>query len=640
MSKKLFTPVKIGKLELKNRLVMPGMSVDYCGNDGFITDRAIAFYSARAKGGWGLIVTEYNPVDPGGRSAIGQAGIWDDCFIEGHKKLADAIHSFGGKVMPQIYHAGRQTVPMLNTGNMPVAPSAIPCPMYQVIPRELTIAEIKNIVEKFGDAALRAKKAGYDGVELHCAHGYLINEFFSNYTNKRADEYGGNLYNRTRFAREVLANIKEKCGEDFPVICRISVAEFVTGGLTIEDMKAIAGILEDAGAAAIHCTAGVVGSAIKIIPPAGERHGWLADYALEIKKTVSIPVIVVGRINDPIIADSIITSGKADLVSMGRAALADPDLPNKAACGNYEDIRYCIGCMQGCIGKHEIGLPTSCLVNPAVGKEIDLAVKTAESKKKVFIAGGGVGGCEAAIIAASRGHEVHLYEKSDRLGGQFLLAAVPPNKGEYDCFAVWQKNQLAKLNVDVLLNTELTAEIVENEKPDTVIIATGATPILPRIPGADNAKVVFAKDVLDGKAFVNPNVVIIGGGMVGAETANHLANHGKTVSIVEMASAIAPDEQSSVRVFLMDNLEEKKVQFYTNASVKAITNDGVTIQVAGAEEQCLKADTVVLATGSKPVNCLVDELKSKTDVITIGDASSVRKALDAVEDGYRAALTI
>jgi 2,4-dienoyl-CoA reductase-like NADH-dependent reductase (Old Yellow Enzyme family)/thioredoxin reductase len=555
-------------------------------------------------------------------------------------KLTERIHKYGAKIVAQIYHAGRQTNHFV-IGSQPVAPSPIPCPSNQEIPHELTVKEIKEIVEKFGDCAFRAKKAGFDGVEIHGAHGYLIAQFMSPYSNKRTDEYGGSLYNRMRFPLEIISNIRAKAGNDFPIIFRISANEFVPGGRTIEDTKAIAVMLEKAGINAIHVSAGVYASAHTIIPPAAVPHGWITDFAAAVKKVVSIPVITVGRINDPFLAEEIIASDKADLVSMGRASLADPELPNKAAAGRFEDIQQCIGCMQGCIERLFKNIDVKCLVNPTLGREIEYKITPANNRKKVFIAGAGPAGMEAAIVAAKKGHDVHLYEKTDRLGGQYLLAAVPPFKGEITTFISWQKTQLNKLGVNIHLNTELTPDVVDMEKPDAVIIATGSKPTIPHIPGIDRQNVVTAHDVLNGKVDTGHNVIIVGGGLIGSETADHLANHGKKVTIVEMLPEIAKDEEANVRYFLLKDLKEKDVAIYTNAVVKEIVDDGVIAELAGKVEKIGPADTIVIAVGVKPVNDLAIKLEGRVErVITVGDALEARKALEAIEEGYSAGLEI
>ncbi len=640
MLKNLFSPMRIGKMEVSNRLVVPAMVMNFCNNDGTATEKYIAYHEAKAKGGWGLIITEDYAVDPRGKGFAGIPGLWNDDQIEGHSKLPERVHKYGSKIVAQIYHAGRQTNHFV-IGAQPVAPSAIPCPANQEIPHELTKDEIRNIVEEFGDCALRAKKAGFDGVEVHGAHGYLIAQFMSPYSNKRTDEYGGSLLNRMRFPQEIISNIRAKAGNDFPILFRISGDEFVPGGRTIEDTKAIAVLLEQAGVNAIHVSAGVYGSMQFIIPPAAVRHGWIADFAAEVKKVVSIPVITVGRINDPMMAETIIASGKADFVAIGRGSLADPELPNKAAAGKFDEINYCIGCLQGCVGNLFRGNPGGCLVNPVTGRESEFILKPVDKKKKVFVAGGGPAGMEAARVAAQRGHEVHLYEKSDRLGGQYLIGAIPPNKGEVDMFLAWQQNQLKKYNVNVHFNTELTVQIVEKGAPDAVIVATGGEPIVPDIPGKDKPNVVDANDVLLGNVNVGHRVIVIGGGMVGSETADHLANHGKEVTIVEMLPEIAKDEEAAVRYFLMKDLQDNGVKIYVNAPVKKILDDGVISEIDGAEIKIGPADTIVMAIGAKSVNSLTKQLEGKVpQVLTVGDALKVRKALEAVEEGYRAGLAV
>lgn len=641
MLKKVFEPIKIGTMEVKNRFVVPPMVVNYANEDGTASERFIAYIEEKAKGGWGLIIPENYTMDPDARGFVKLPGLWNDDQIESHKELTERVHKHGAKIVVQINHAGRQTASMI-TGVQPVAPSPIADPTIGETPKELTVQEISEIVEKFGDAALRAKKAGFDGVEIHGSHGYLINQFMSPFSNKRTDEYGGTIQNRARFALEVIENMKKKVGEDFPIIYRMSVNELVEGGLTTEDSKVIAMLLEEAGVNAIHATNGVYASAQYIIPPAAVKHAWSSDITAKIKKVVSIPVITVGRVTDPLIAESILASEKADLVSMGRASLADPHLPNKAKEGRFEDIIHCIGCLQGCAGRNVQQLPVKCLANPMTGNESEIKIEEAKDKKKVLIAGGGVAGMEAAIVAAKRGHEVNLFEKNSKLGGQWILAAVPPSKEELNTLTVWQKTQLKKLDVNVYLNTSLTEEAVESMKPDAVIVATGAEPFVPNIPGKDLDSVVIANDVLAGLKDTGANVVVIGGGLVGAETAAHLANHGKKVTIVEMLPEIVKDGEPAVKYFLFKDLEQNKVQILTNTSVKEILNASVVIaDKEGNESKLENVDTVVMAVGSKPINTLAEKLKDKVkEVITVGDAVRVRKALEAVEEGFRAGLQI
>lgn len=636
MINRMFEPVKIGNMQVRNRFVVPAMVTNYVEADGMATEKFIAYHEEKAKGGWGLIIVEDYPVvkDGGGFKTL--PGLWHDGQIESHEKLTSRVKSHGAKIVAQIYHAGRATSSAI-TGVQCVAPSPYADPVIGETPRELTSEEIRYIVEAFGDTALRAKKAGFDGVELHGAHGYLLGQFMSPFSNKRTDKYGGTILNRARFALEVIDNIKSKVGDDFPIIYRMSVDEFVEGGLTASDNKVVGMLLEKAGVSAIHCSNSVYLSAAEFgIPSMAGKHAWSSDLTAEIKSVVSIPVITVGRINDPLIAESVVASGKTDLVAMGRASLADPHLPRKAKEGNHDDIIRCIGCMQGCIGKNSIGLPVQCLVNPMTGRESEWKIEKKESSKTVVVVGGGVAGMEAAISASESGHKVHIFEKDNKLGGQWLIAAVPPTKEELSSFTLWQKKQIEKMDIELHLNTEFTLDHVNKLNPDGVILATGAVPIIPNIPGRDLDHIVLANDVLSGKVETGQNVLVIGGGLVGSETAAHLANHGKVVTIVEMQSDIALDLEYGVKLFLMRDLKKNNVNILTNTKVNEITKESVHIEnKEGLLEEISSIDTVVFALGSKSVNNLEEALKEKVDKVTVvGDAVNVRRALEAIEEGF------
>ena len=641
MLKTLFSPFKIKTMELSNRLVVAPMVVNYCNPDGTATEKWMTYLEARAKGGFGLIITEDFAVDPRGKGFSRIPGLWNDSQVEGHAELTRRIHQHGAKVMAQIYHAGRQTCHFV-TGELPLAPSPIPCPRLQELPLELKIPEIEEIVEKFGDTALRAKKAGFDGVEIHGAHGYLISGFMSAYSNKRTDKYGGNLMNRLRFPLEIIANIRAKVGREFIVGFRISGDEFVPGGRSIEDTKYVASVLEENSIDVLHITAGVYASNERIMGDSMTNHGMIADLAAEVKKMVSIPVITVNRINDPFVAEVVLRSGKADLVSMARGSLSDPELPNKAAAGRFDDITYCIACMQGCLAEVVQDKPVRCIVNPEVGREAEFAAKRANAKKKkVLVIGGGPAGMEAAVSAAKTGHEVSLYEKKNKLGGQFYLAAVPPGKGEITSFISALQNQLTSLKVDVHLNAEVTPEMVMSQKPDVVIVATGSRPSALNVPGADLPHVVSAYDVLEGKIDVGPRVVVIGGGMVGAETASHMANHSKQVVIVEQLPEIAMDEeQGAVRPQLLRELARNNVRIRVNSTVSQISRDSVTI-VSGNLTESEPVDSVVIAVGAVPANELISELEgSLFKVICVGDVCGIKNALEATWDGYAAGVEL
>jgi 2,4-dienoyl-CoA reductase-like NADH-dependent reductase (Old Yellow Enzyme family)/thioredoxin reductase len=637
----MFEPIQIGNLTLKNRFMVSPMVMNYCTNDGRATETYIAYHEERAKGGWGLIVTEDYAVDPGGKAFVGIGGLWEDAQIPGHADLTKRVHNHGAAIFAQIYHAGRQSARAV-IGTDAVAPTSISCPFTLETPHELTVEEIGRIIEQFGDCALRAKKAGFDGVEIHGGHGYLIAQFMSSYSNKRFDKYGGNLANRMRFPLEIVANIRKKCGEDFPIQFRISADEMVPGGRTIEDSKAQLWMLEQAGVDSFDISVGTDGSHHVMVAAPAAGHGWMTDHAAAIKRVVNKPVFTVGRINDPLVAESVVASGKADGVAMGRGSLADPELPNKAREGRFEDIIQCTGCMQGCESRVIAQLPVRCTMNPRTGRENEFAITPATVKKKVFVAGGGPAGMEAALVAAQRGHDVTLFEKDKRLGGQYYLAAIPPWKGEISAFLAWQVRTLEKLGVRIVMNTALTAEMVKERKPDAVIVATGSVPAAMKISGLDRTFVTTAQDVLEGKASLGVKVAVIGGGMIGCETANHLAHHGRKPMIIEMLCELAREEPIAIKRILFQSLKENEVPIYCNSTVTGIMEDGSVEIVQDGQNKTLGGfDSVVLAGGMKPVNGLVAELDGVVDsVLSVGDAIEVRTVLEALEEGYEAGLKI
>jgi len=640
MLKHVFKPADIGTCHIPNRFVVPAMVLNYCREDGYPTERYISYHEARARGGWGLIITEDYAVDPVGKGYSHIPGFWEEGHVAPHSELPKRIHAYDSRIFAQIYHAGRQTNDLI-TGTQPVAPSPIPCPAKKQMPRELTVPEIEELVQKFGQAARRARDAGFDGVEIHGAHGYLIAQFLSAYSNKRSDRYGGSFHNRTRFALEIVHEVRKEVGPDYPLMFRISGDEFVPGGRTIEETKAVCMLLEQAGIDAIHVSAGVYGSRHRVVPPARMPHGHVVDHAREVKSVVSVPVVTVGWINDPHMAEAIVTSGKADFVAMGRASLADPELPQKARAGKFEEIIYCIGCMQGCAEKiRKAGESGGCMLNPLTGHETELAASPAAEPKRVLVAGGGIAGMEAAIVAAARGHRVALFERGDVLGGEFRLASVAPGKGEIASFLNWQKNRLAQLGVDIHLKTALSAEALEAGKPDVIIDAAGSVPSLPAIPGISGPNVVHAFDVLAGRVDVKASAIVIGGGMVGAETANHLSSHEKQVTIIEMQHDIALDEEANSRYLLLRDLAANNVTVLTDATVEKIGETTVDVKVGDTPRTVGPADTIIIALGATPGHAVPEGVSADVPVITVGDAKKVRKALEAIEEGYRAGLEV
>ncbi len=630
----LFSPLAIGSIKVRNRLAVSAMVTSYCAEDGTATEQYIAYHEAKAKGGWGLITTEDYAVAPSGKAFRYLAGLWDDSQIASHSALPERVHRHGAKILAQIYHSGRQAQAAV-LGHAPLAPSAVPDSRSREVPRALAVDEIATLVQNFGDTARRAKQAGFDGVEIHGGHGYLIAQFLSPYSNKRTDRYGGSLTNRMRFALEVIDSVRKKAGSDFVVGMRISSDELMPGGRTIEDTLTIVPYLERAGLDYIHVSAGVGGNH-GIIPPSYVRHAWLADYAGMVKRAVSIPVMVVGRINDPQIAEQVLASGRADMIAMGRASLIDPDMPNKARDGRLDEIRRCIACNEGCQGNLSQNKPITCVLNPTLGRENEAAIPASPTPKKVAVIGAGPAGLEAARTAALAGHYVTVYEKSDQVGGQFRLAAVPPCKGEIASFINWQTTQLEKLGVPILLNQEADSQLLQRERPDRTIVATGACPHLPPIPGSDLPHVVTAHDLLDGRVLAGATAVVIGGGQVGAETANYLALIKRKVTLVEMLPEIALGQEANNRTFLLKSLDEAKVRILTNTRVTGITVDGVMVEAEGSSPELLKAETVVIAVGSKCTNLLAAELRQAglPDVRLVGDAEKVGLVMDAVASGY------
>lgn len=638
MFKKLLEPIKIGNVDIKNRMSTAPMEVLYCDENGMVTDRYLKYVEARAKGGFGLIINEAHAVLKGTGGFTKCSGMWMDEQIEGQKKVADTAHKYGAKIAIQLIHVGRQSEECVTKRRL-TAPTAVQDPTLYETPEELTYEGIQEVVNAFGDAATRVRKAGYDFVEVHGAHGYLIQQFLSPYSNKRTDEYGGNLYNRARFSLEIVENIRKKAGVDFPIIFRLSMTEFMKGGLTIAETRAYAKMLEEAGVAAIHASQGNYAEIRYMLPPAAVPRAFTADLAAEIKNIVSIPVINVGRYNDPFVAEAVLDAGKADIIAFARQSLTDPEFPNKTKAGKIDEIQHCIGCLQGCIGGVEYGIyaqvPVICLVNPVLAYEGEFDFSPAEKSKNVVIIGGGVAGMEAAYAAARRGHSVTIYEKSDKLGGQWLYAAMAPNKQELTTVVVWLKKQLRDLNVDIKLNTEFKLDTLANNKVDAVIVATGAVPAKPAIKGIDSASVRYIPEVLGCKRTMGAKCVVIGGGEVGCETAAFLAEIGKNVTIIEATDTLCANGQTAVNSFLFDYLDDKKVSIFTQSDVTEITDNSVTYMKNGEAIVIEGVTDVVVAVGSKSLDELSNSIKGIEKVVVIGDAKVAKDGLAAIADGFR-----
>jgi len=644
MLKHLFSPIKIGTVEVKNRIVMPPMGTGFGTADGTVTERSLNYYEARAKGGVGLVIVEVTNVNAVRTYGINTLGLFDDKQILSWRELAEAVHSHGAKLAAQFMDAGPESLSFLS-GIQPMGPSIVASRIWQQIPRELSIEEIEGVIDDFAEAARRGREAGLDAIEIHAAHGYaMVGSFLSPFFNKRTDAYGGSLEGRLKLLLEIVKRIKAKAGPDFPIIVRMSGDDRVPGGRTLQETQFIAPILVEAGIDALEISGGSVPATFwAVVPPSGTPLALNAPFAEAVKQVVSVPVICVGRINSPQLAEFVIANGKADLVSMGRALMADPEMPKKAAAGNFEDIAPCVADNYGCLGSANQGKPATCIMNPAMGREKEMAIVAAKKPKRVLVAGGGPAGLEVAWVAALRGHQVSLFEKERKLGGQVNLASVPPYMQEISQLITYLSRQIEKAGVKVELGTEVTPELVQKMKPHVVIVATGAAPMVPDdIPGIDKEKVVTAWDILAGKAAQTArNVVILGGGLVGCETADFMTGTGDNlgadrtdVTILEMLEDVASDMVPEPRHLLMQRLHAKGVKVMTSAKVKEILDDGVLFMRDGEEGSIHNADYVVLALGSRPVDHLSEKIKGKVaEVYVIGDAKEPRKVLEATAEG-------
>jgi 2,4-dienoyl-CoA reductase-like NADH-dependent reductase (Old Yellow Enzyme family)/thioredoxin reductase len=644
--KKLFEPTRIGKMEIKNRIVMPPMGTNMGTPDGHVTEEIVCYYRERAKGGVGLIVVETTCVDaPGGKTTAYQLAIDDDKFIPGLSRLAETIHRHGARAVLQLQHGGRGTKSSI-TGIQPVAPSPIPMPYGTQVgyegemPRELTIAEIEELVRKFAAAAQRAKKAGFDGVEIHSTGYYLVAQFLSSTANVRQDKYGGSLENRARFLTEIVQAVRASVGQDYPLLCKISAMELGPGaGLTFEEGPLVAKMAEEAGADALEIAAMLWGVMPKIPPPTAEASGGLLPFMDGLKKAVRIPIIAAARIT-PELGEKALQDGHADFIAMGKALIADPELPLKAAAGRLDEIRPCIGCLR-CIDNQTVkGIGIMCSVNGAVGREHAYEVKPPERAKKVIVIGGGPAGMEAARVAALRGHHVTLYDKQDRLGGQLLEAVIPPHKDNMKPFLDYLSRQMAKRSVDVRLGVEVDQRLIAEAKPEVAVLAAGVVTGVPQINGIDGVGVLTAKEVLNG-AKVGDIVVVIGGGLVGCETAEYLAMQHKNVTIVEMLDEVAGVMPLALRKMLLARMANMKVSVLTGVQCREFAGGSLVITAKSGEEVKLTFDTVVIAAGGKPNQTLMQGLRRAVHTVyCAGDCVEPRGIAEAMADGYRIGLDI
>ena len=681
--KKLFEPVRIGQMHIRNRIVMPGMNTGLSTEDGYVTQQMKDYYEERAKGGVGLIIVEINCVDfPRGKAVVRQLAIDDDKFIPGLRELAQVIQKHGAKAALGLHHAGNAAKQAI-THLQPVGPSAIARPGGEV-PRELTTSEIGNLVGHFAKAAKRAKGAGFDGVEIHAAHAYLIAQFLSSAWNRREDNYGGALNNRARFLLEILQAIREVVGKSYPVWCRINGEENgIPDGITLREAQDLAKMLEEAGADAINVSASALTMPSHrpyFFPP-----GWAAHLAAGVKKVVDVPVMAVGRLG-PELGERLLREGKADFIVMGRPLRVDPELPNKVASGRIDDIIPCIAC-NACDSKTP--RPNDerlCAVNAAIGREREYKITLAKKKRQVLIIGGGPAGMEAARVAALRGHKVSLLTKEPRLGGLLTIASLV-NTEIYN-LNKYLIAQIKKLGVKVILGREVTLSLIDDLKPDAIILATGATPLLPDIPGIDGGNVLshslFQTKVSDqlkkllsirqriswrefilslgavalrlfGVSFVRwllglgigfgKRIVIIGNELAGCEMAEFFNQKGKRVTVVELPESIIagemPKPMPTLRQYLLFRLAQRGVPMLTNVKIEEVAPKGLVISTKEGERQTIPADIIVLTPGLRPNTQLFQGLKDKAyEVYVAGDCSKPSGILEAIDDGARIARVV
>lgn len=642
--KKLFEPIEIGGLELKNRMGMSPMWSMFASVTGEVTTHAINYYAARAKGGTALIIVEATAVDGNHTWVQPQLRIDQDNYIAGLRRLAEAIHLNDALACIQIHHAGMW-------GNDPVAPSDVACTAFgveTVQPRPLTIEEIYQIREFFSEAALRAKLAGFDMVEIHGGTAYLLHQFVSPHTNKRTDQYGGNFQGRIRLPLEIIEEIKEKCGPDFPIGYRMVADELLPDGINIEASKAFAIELEKAGVAYLSVQLGTYETFHRGEGQLAMRSGKgnTSKYTNALKEVVSIPIFACQQIHDPLLMEETLERKVADIIALGRPLLVDPDLPKKALEGRLEDIRMCLRCGQcySCVIVESCQI--RCPQNPRLGKEGEYTILPSPSPKKVLVIGGGPAGLEAARVAVLRGHEVILMEKEVELGGQLKIASLPIGKQDYKSFVIdWQEQQCKKEGVKIEVNREVTLALLEEIKPQVVIVATGGSVFIPPISGVKGNNVVTAWDVLTGKAPAGKKVVIAGGGMAGVEVADFLVEKGlsESVTIIEKLPEMAADMDFINRAYIMNKLEQYNVKMMKGFELEEITEKGVVIRDKEKNREKIEADTVVLALGTVSNKDLQRELKTKEpgmEIYTIGDCKKPRKILDAIHEGFYVGLHV
>lgn len=656
----LFDPLEIKTLKLKNRIIMPAVNLGWSKN-GEVNEQIINFYRERARGGAGLIITGGTAIEESVAASGNMISLHDDKLIASHKKLCKSLKNEGTHPGTQLFHSGRYSFSFM-AGNDVVAPSAVASRLTGHTPRELDTHEVYKIISSFGDAASRAKEAGYEVIEVIMSAGYLVSQFCSPLTNKRTDEFGGSLEKRMRFPIEIIKDIRSKVGPDTVLSVRLGASDFMENGNHWEEISVLARELENASVNLINVTGGWHESYIPQIQAEVPR-GTYSYLAAAIKEAVTIPVSASNRINEPAVAEEILQSGQADLISIARGFIADPYWALKASNGQDKSIRKCIACMN-CLDNLFSDQGICCAINPDCGKEGESTTEVSSQSKKVLLIGAGPAGLEAARTAALKGHQVKIWEKEATAGGQWNIASVPPGKKEFQSLLDFYQTEMERLQVEISYNKTADLNSIVEESPDAVILATGAAPTIPPIAVQDDAKVINSWDVLKGKSVKGKNIVVIGGGSVGCETALYLAEKGTLdaeslrflllhqaekedtlydlltrgsyhVSIVEMGPSLAADMGKGIRWTVMKHLRAMGIDSYTSRKVSEIRADGVIVLDQDNNEMKIPADTVVLATGSKSCNSLYAELKEKFDELyIIGDAVKPGKVKNAIHQAH------
>lgn len=645
---RLFSPGKIGTCEIKNRIILSPFNKNFSNRDGSITYRQIDYFVERAEGGAGLLLIGATYVSPESKGHIYQQGLDSDAVLASYQKMTKAVHDHRSKIGVQLNHRGRLTSRIFS-GLVPVAPSAIPgesvVKAKLETPKELDVSEIKRIVKHFADAAKRAKEAGFDVIEIHGAHGYLVSQFVSPYSNKRQDEYGNSSSGRERFALEIVSAVRSAVGDDFPIMYRISGDELVEGGMTLEDNIPFIQRLEKAGVDLIDVSAGrdISGGYVGT-PPMDVPMGIFVPYAEAIKASISIPVSVVGRIDDPQQAEDILENRQADFVCMARGLNADPYFPKKAEEGRAEDILACLACLQGCVDRLNAELPIECTVNPRAGRERLFYPKKTSQKKKVLVVGGGPAGMEAARVSSLRGHEVTLYEKEKELGGQVRFLSQLPYCKDYGEIVRYFSREIEKQGIKIELGHEATVPMIYDQSPDAVLVATGADPFIPSIPGLEEKCVVTFMDVIKRTSFPEKRAVVVGGEVMGCQIAEFLADRGMEVMLIEAHDQLAMDGGQRIKVFALKRIyDNPKIDVYTKTAIERISTNSVTIENETQKKTLEDIDLVVLAMGTISNQSMAESLMGEDripEIYYIGDCLMPRKTIDAIYEGAEVAYKI